>query len=73
MLVQRERRLGSAPRARSWRAKLAAVSASPEGQRRDAGKSVLRGGVVTDSVSVLETVFAESYRIMFSGQSQKIN
>lgn len=35
MLVQRERRLGSAPRERIWRAKEAAVSASPEEQRRD--------------------------------------
>lgn len=34
MLVQRERRLGSAPRLRSCRAKPAAVSASP-GQRDD--------------------------------------
>lgn len=56
MLVQRERRLGSAPRARSWRAKLAAVSASPEEQRRDTGTCVLGGGVVTDGMSALETV-----------------
>lgn len=57
MLVQRERRFGSAPRARSWRAKLAAVSASPEEQRRHTGMSGLGlGGVVTDSVSALVTV-----------------
>lgn len=54
MLVQRERRLGSAPRERSWRAKLAAVSASPEQQRRDTGMSVLGASVVTDSLSVLK-------------------
>lgn len=59
MLVQRERRLGSAPRTRSWRAKLAAVSASPEEQRRDTGMCVLGGGVGTDNRSALETVFKE--------------
>ena len=37
MLVQRERRLGSAPKERSWRANPAAVSASPEEHRRSTG------------------------------------
>lgn len=55
MLVQRERRLGSAPRARRWRAKLAAVSASPEQPRRDTGFSVLGASVVSGSASVLKT------------------
>lgn len=54
MLVHRERRLGSAPKARSWRAKLAAVSASPEEKCKKKKKLCLLGnGCITEDLSAV--------------------